>query len=77
MIIEFEPNRVSMSCPPKWWLYYKTENEKHFNRISVTYEQLQLFLETYGYETDDILALKKFGIDTKDIKQNIDLKWKV
>lgn len=74
MIIEFEPNRMLLSCPSQWWLYYKTENEPHFNKISVTYEQLKIFLETYGYETNDILELNKFGIDTKNIKQNRNLK---
>ena len=74
MIIEFEPNRVLMSYPPKWWLYYKQENEKQFNSISVTYEKLKLFLETYGYETNDILELQKFGIDVKNIKHNRNLK---
>ena len=73
MIIEFEPNRILLSCPPKWWLYYKTENETYFNKISVTYEQLKQFLETYGYETNDILELKNFGIDIKNIKQNKNL----
>ena len=74
MIIEFEPNYILLSCPPQWWLYYKTENEQHFNKISVTYQQLKIFLETYGYETNDILELNKFGIDTKNIKHNINLK---
>lgn len=74
MIIEFEPNSILPSNPPQWWLYYKQENEKYFNRISVTFEKLKLFLETYGYETNDILELKKFGIDTTNIKHNINLK---
>jgi hypothetical protein len=74
MIIEFEPNSVLMSYPPQWWLHYKHENEKHFNSISVTYEKLKLFLETYGYETNDILELKKFGIDVENIKHNKNLK---
>lgn len=25
MIVEFEPNRILACSPPKWWLYYKTE----------------------------------------------------
>jgi hypothetical protein len=44
MIIEFEPNRILVSSPPQWWLYYKTENDFNFKKISVTYEQLKLFL---------------------------------
>ena len=74
MIVEFEPNRILLSYPPQWWLYYKEENETYFNKINVTYEQLKLFLETYGYETNDILELKNFGIDIKDIKHNRNLK---
>jgi hypothetical protein len=74
MIIEFEPNRILLSCPPQWWLYYKNIDEPYFNKVSVTYEKLKLFLETYGYETNDILELKKFGIDIKDIKYNRNLK---
>jgi hypothetical protein len=68
MIVEFEPNRILLSSPPQWWLYYKKENDQYFNKISVTYDVLKLFLEIYGYETNDIFELKKFGIDTKNIK---------
>jgi hypothetical protein len=74
MIVEFEPNRILLSSPPQWWLYYKQENEPHFNKISVTYEQLKLFLEMYGYETNDIIELKKFGVDVKNVKHNRNLK---
>jgi hypothetical protein len=74
MLVEFEPNCILLSYPPQWWLYYKQENEPYFNKISITYEKLKLFLETYGYETNDILELKKFGIDIKDIKHNRNLK---
>ena len=63
-----------LSSPPQWWLYYKQENEPQFNKISVTFEQLKLFLEMYGYETNDILELKKFGVDIKNIKHNTNLK---
>ena len=38
MIIEFEPNRILLSSPVQYWLYYKDDYEKHFNKISVTYE---------------------------------------
>lgn len=47
----------------------------NFNKISLTYELLKIFLETYGYETNNILELNKFGVDTKHIKYNINLKW--
>jgi hypothetical protein len=40
----------------------------------VTYEQLKLFLEMYGYETNNILELKKFGVDVKNVKHNMNLK---
>ena len=69
MIIEFEPNRILLSSPPQWWLYYKEENDLKFKQMSVTYEQLKLFLETYGYESNNILELHKFGIDITNIKQ--------
>ena len=55
MIIEFEPNKILVSSPPQWWLYFKQENETYFNKISVSHEQLKLFLETYGYESNNIL----------------------
>jgi hypothetical protein len=74
MIVEFEPNKILLSCPPQWWLRYKQESEYNFKQISVTYEELKLFLETYGYETYDILELNKFGVNTQNIKHNKSLK---
>lgn len=74
MIIEFEPNRMLLSSPPQWWLYYRQENEVNFQKISVTQTQLISFLEIYGYETNDLLLLKQFGVDTTNIKQNNNLK---
>lgn len=74
MIIEFEPNRMLLSSPPQWWLYYRQENEVYFQKISVTQTQLISFLEIYGYETNDLLLLKQFGVDTTNIKQNNNLK---
>ena len=68
MIIEFEPNKMLLSYPPTYILYYKTEYELGWNIIHITYENLQLFLERYGYESTDILLLHKFGINTKRIK---------
>lgn len=68
IIVEFEPNYILLSNPSQWWFYYKQENEQNFKKISVIYENLKLFLETYGYETNDILELNKFGINTKNIK---------
>ena len=50
------------------------KNEQNFNKISVTYEQLKLFLEKYGYKTNDIIQLQKIGIDTINIKHDINLK---
>ena len=74
MIVEFEPNCMLLSYPSQWWLYYKNENDLYFNKISVTYGQLKLFLETYGYETNNILELQNFKINTKNVKQNKYLK---
>ena len=70
MIIQFEPNRILLSNPAQWWLGYKQEDEVHFHWTSVTYDKLKIFLEKYGYETNDILELRKFGIDTTFIKHN-------
>ena len=70
MIVEFEPTKILTSYPPLWCLSYKQENEINFKRIFVTYEQIKLFLETYGYETNHIFELKAFGIDTTNIKHN-------
>jgi hypothetical protein len=64
MIIKFESNSILLSNPPKYWLYYKTENELHFNKISVTYQQLKIFLKTHGYKNNNILEINKFGINT-------------
>ena len=57
MIVQFEPNRILLSNPAQWWLGYKQEDEVHFHWTSVTYTTLKLFLENYGYETNDILSL--------------------
>jgi len=73
MIIEVQPNIILPSHPPQWWLYYKEDNQFEFKRICVTHEKLKLFLETYGYETNNILELKNFGINTTNIKQNVKL----
>ena len=70
LIIEIEPNRMLASSPPQWWVYYKTDDELCFHKISLTYDKLKLFLEQYGYETNNINELKKFGIHTDNIKQN-------
>jgi hypothetical protein len=63
-----------LSYPPQWWLYYRQENEVNFKKISVTQSQLISFLETYGYETNDLTLLKQFGVNTINIKQNNNLK---
>jgi hypothetical protein len=70
MIIQIQPNNILTSSPPQWLLYYKEDNELYFNKISLTYTTLKLFLEQYGYETNDIYTLNKFGICIKNIKQN-------
>jgi len=74
MIIEFEPNSMLLSSPPQWWLYYRQENEFNFKKISVSQPQLITFLETYGYETNNLALLKKYGVDISNIKENKNLK---
>ena len=73
IIIEFEPNLVCTSLPPQWRIKYKEDNELEWNYLFLTYEKLKLFLETYCYETNDILELQQFGINTSKIKHNIKL----
>lgn len=70
MIIEIEPYRVLACNPPLWTLYYKDDNEVYFNEIRLTYETLKLFLEKYGYETNNLDLLINFGVETKNIKEN-------
>jgi hypothetical protein len=70
MIIEFQPNRILLSSPEQWLIYYKQDNDIYFNEMYLTYDKLKLFLEQYGYETNDIYLLKEFGISVKNIKQN-------
>ena len=70
MIIEIQPDCILLSCPPKWWLYYKNDNDLYFEKIDLTYDKLKLFLEYYGYETNNIHELNKFGISVKYIKHN-------
>ena len=41
----------------------------------LNYETLKLFLEKYGLETNDILTLQKFGVNTTTVKHNKNLKW--
>jgi hypothetical protein len=75
MIVEFVTRRIIyVTETEQYLLYYKDDYETHFNKISVTYEQLKLFLETYGYETNNTPALQKFGVNTKNIKYNLQLK---
>lgn len=69
MIIEIEPYRVLACVPSLWTLYYKDDNEVYFNEIRLTYETLKLFLEKYGYETNNLDLLINFGIKTKNIKE--------
>ncbi len=74
MIIEFEPNRILTSCPPQWKVYYKEDHEIIFHTMLMTYNTLKNFLQIYAYETNNIMELKNFGIDIKNIKQNKSLK---
>ena len=70
MIVEFQPNNYLACYPVKYTLYYKQDDEIYFHKIYITYEQLKVFLETYGYETNNITYLHKFGINTSNIKLN-------
>jgi hypothetical protein len=74
MIIEFASNKMLLSYPPQWTLYYKQPDELYFNEMTVSFEQLKLFLEKYGYETNNLLKLQKFGINTKNISYNKNLQ---
>lgn len=73
MIISFQPYCILLTSPPQWLLWYKEDNELYFNKIILTYDKLKLFLEQYGYETNNIHLLSNFGISIKNIKQNFKL----
>jgi hypothetical protein len=74
MIVEITPYTFTASVPSLWTLWYKEEDEVYFNTLLLTFTQLKLFLEKYGYETNDIELLNKFGICTKNIQHNPSLK---
>lgn len=73
IIVEFESESINPTNPPKIWLKYKQENETDFKKILVSYEQLKLFLETYGYETNSISELQKLNINVNGIIYNKNL----
>lgn len=58
---------------PFYFLYYKQEDEKEFKQILVSTPQLKLFLEQYGYETNDIHTLVHLGLSNPNIKLNKNL----
>ena len=70
MIIEFEPYRLCPCVPPVWKLYYRDDNELYYNEMLITKTKLILFLETFGYETNNILLLQEFGVNTQNINEN-------
>ena len=70
MIIEIQPCCTESSISPLWRLYYKKQNELNFNMICLSYYNLKLFLEDFGYETNDIYTLNDLCISVKNIKQN-------
>jgi len=78
MIIEIQPccpqpcSKV-LSVPPLWLIYYKEDNELNYNIIRLPYHKLNLFLEQYGYETNNIYALINYGFSVKNVKQNSNL----
>jgi len=79
MIIEIQPCCVQppyskvLSVPPMWLIYYKEDNELHFNIIRLPYHKLNLFLKQYGYETNNIHALINYGFSVKNIKHSYKL----
>jgi hypothetical protein len=75
MIIEFTNNCVLENSHLMWFIHYKEENELIFKKISVDYHTLKLLLEHFGYETNDIDELKKFGVSIKNIKYNSNLRF--
>jgi len=78
MIIEIQPccpqpcSKV-LSVQPLWYLYYKEDNELNYNIIRLPYHKLNLFLEQYGYETNNIYALINYGFSVKNVKPNSNL----
>ena len=87
MIIDCSLVYIMFSCPPQWTLYYGRQNgSTHFDyKTDVTFEQLQLLLETHGYEINDILKLISktknniselgtFSIDSNNIKSIVNFR---
>ena len=58
---------------PIYFLYYKQEDEKVFKQILVSTPQLKLFLEQYGYESNDSNTLVHLGLSSPNIKLNKNL----
>lgn len=86
MIVEFHPYKKldHMSFPEKceyltpiqkshWILYYKDDDAKNYNTIILTYDELKLFLEIFGYQTNSLIELQLFGIRTENIIENKNL----
>jgi hypothetical protein len=65
-----QPCSKVFSVPPLWLIYYKKDNELNYNMISLPYHKLNIFLEQYGYETNNICALINYGFSVKNIKPN-------
>lgn len=59
---------------PFYLLYYKQEDEKEYKQILVSTPQLKLFLEEYGYQTNDIHTLVHLGLSSPNMKLNKNLK---
>jgi len=80
MIIEIQPcsvqpcSKVFPALPPQWWLiYYKEDNELSFNMIRLPHHKLNLFLQQYGYQANNINALINYGFSDKNIKHKYNL----
>lgn len=73
MIVEIEPY-VSKACsPPKYTLWYKNDGETYYRHLCLGYFEVKQFLETYGYETNNLIELIKFGINAANIVENKNL----
>ncbi len=76
LIIEFEPNKVFPSVPPKYKIYYKYENEFEFKEVILTHDKIKEFFESlsansdYSVEVNNSEQLKKFGIELQQLKNS-------
>ena len=75
MIIEFLNNPIisynaNRQIYLQWTIKYKEINELYFHEILLDYEQLKLFLETYGFVTNSLDQLQKLNVDITRMVEN-------